>query len=188
MRSRLVPLLAVLALLLGACGGGTDDPGQAGDEETTPPDAATETETSVTDEDTAMDEDAGTDAGAEGETTVAVASSDLGDILVDGEGMTLYVFIPDDQGTPTCTDDCAETWPPFEGPASADEGVDEGLLGTADHPDGTTMATYNDWPLYHFAPDEQPGDTQGQGVGDNWFVIGPDGEPVRDSADAVSGY
>lgn len=182
MRSRLVPLLAALALLVGACGGGTDDPGQAGDEETTPPDTAMETETTVTDEDT------GTDAGMEGETTVAVASSDLGDILADGEGMTLYVFIPDDQGTPTCTDDCAETWPLFEGPATAGEGADDALLGTAEHPDGTTMATYNDWPLYYFAPDEQPGDTQGQGVGDNWFVVGPDGEPIRDSADAVSGY
>lgn len=181
MRSRLVPLLAALALLVGACGGGTDDPGQAGDEETTPPETATETETTATEEDTA------TDAGMEGETTVAVASSDLGDVLVDGEGMTLYVFIPDDQGTPTCTDDCAETWPPFEGPATAGEGADDALLGTAEHPGGTTMGTYNDWPLYHFAPDEQPGDTKGQGVGDNWFVIGPDGEPIRDSA-AASGY
>ncbi len=182
MRSRFVLLLSVLALVLAACGGGTDT-GEVGDDDTGPVETAMDTE-SPADEDTATETETGM---AEGEATVAVASSDLGDILVDGEGMTLYLFIPDDQGTPTCTEGCAETWPLFEGPATAGDGVDDGLLGTADHPSGTTMATYNDWPLYYFAPDEQPGDTNGQGVGDNWFVVSPDGEPVRDGGNAA-GY
>jgi predicted lipoprotein with Yx(FWY)xxD motif len=37
----------------------------------------------------------------------------------------------------------------------------------------------NGWPLYFFANDAAPGDTNGQGVGDNWFVVGTDGEPIQ---------
>lgn len=116
--------------------------------------------------------------------TVAVASSDLGDIVVDGEGRTLYMFAPDEGGEPTCTDACAETWPVVEGPATAGEGADEGLLGTAGHPSGVTQVTYGGWPLYRFANDAAPGDVNGQGVNDVWFVVGPDGEPIRDAAAA----
>lgn len=126
----------------------------------------------------------GTDNGGTDTTagaTVAVATSDLGDILVDGEGRTLYMFVPDDQGDPTCTDDCAEAWPPFAGPATAGGGADGALLATATHPSGTTQVTYGGWPLYHFASDQAPGDTNGQGVNDVWFVLGPDGEPIRDA-------
>lgn len=186
MRSRLVLLLSVLALFAAACGGGTDT-GQTGDDETGPAETAMETETDPG-EDDATETDTATEA-MDGEATVAVASSDLGDILVDGEGMTLYLFLPDEEGTPTCTDACVDNWPPFEGPATAGEGADDSLLGTVDHPNGTTMATYNGWPLYHFTPDEQPGDTNGQGVGDKWYVVSPAGEPIQDSGgSANTGY
>jgi predicted lipoprotein with Yx(FWY)xxD motif len=40
------------------------------------------------------------------------------------------------------------------------------------------MITYNNWPLYHFAGDSAPGDTNGQGLNDVWFVVGADGEPI----------
>ncbi len=35
-----------------------------------------------------------------------MATGDLGTFLVDGEGMTLYLFTPDDQGPSTCEGDC----------------------------------------------------------------------------------
>jgi predicted lipoprotein with Yx(FWY)xxD motif len=118
-------------------------------------------------------------APAESASTVATADTDLGTILVDDEGITLYLFMPDAQGASTCVDTCAATWPALAGPATAGDGVDEGLLGTADRPDdGSTQATYNGWPLYHFANDTAPGDTNGQGIGNVWFVVAADGNPV----------
>ncbi len=117
---------------------------------------------------------------AENASTVATADTDLGTILVDDEGNTLYLFMPDAQGASTCVDACAATWPALAGPAAAGDGVDDGLLGTADRPDdGSSQATYNGWPLYHFASDAAPGDTNGQGVGDVWFVVDADGNPVN---------
>lgn len=116
----------------------------------------------------------------EAEGGLAVAQSGLGEILVDGDGNTLYMFTPDDQGDSTCYGECADTWPPVSGDlASAGEGIDAALVGTVERDDGSTQATYNGWPLYYFAPDSAPGDTQGQGVGGVWFVLGPDGEPIR---------
>lgn len=179
-RRLLLALLTTLALALTACAGdetGTDDGGT----DTT---AGEDADDAAADDDPTED-DAGDD-GAMADATVAVATSDLGEILVDGEGRTLYMFVPDDQGDPTCTDDCAATWPPFEGPATAGDGADGGLLATATHPSGMTQVTYDGWPLYYFANDQAAGDTNGQGLNDVWFVLGPDGEPIRD-ANAASG-
>lgn len=120
-------------------------------------------------------EDGGEDQSAAAITT---ANSDLGQILVGPDGMTLYVFLPDEQSESTCYDACAATWPPLEGQLEAGAGVDESLLGTSERTDGTSQATYNGWPLYHYVSDSEPGDVTGQGVGDNWFVVDPAGEVV----------
>lgn len=121
----------------------------------------------------------GTGAEPMGDATVMVAETDLGEILVDGEGRTLYLFTPDEQGPSTCTADCLANWPSLTGPAAAGEGVDESLLGTAARPDdGSEQVTYNGWPLYYFAADPNPGDINGQGVGDIWFVVDAAGEAV----------
>jgi predicted lipoprotein with Yx(FWY)xxD motif len=118
-------------------------------------------------------------APAAGDATVMTADSELGTILVDGEGRTLYVFTPDAQGPSTCEADCLAAWPALAGPAAAGEGADAALLGTATRADdGTEQVTYNGWPLYYFAQDAAAGDVNGQGVGDVWFVLDPAGEPV----------
>lgn len=116
------------------------------------------------------------------EATVAVAESDHGEILVDAEGMTLYVFLRDTAGQSNCTDACAQTWPPLTVDADpvAGDDVNEGLLDTIERADGDMQVTYNDRPLYNYAQDDEAGDTNGQGVGGNWYVVGPDGEPIRD--------
>ena len=116
--------------------------------------------------------------------TVATAEHEPGEVLVDGDGMTLYLFDSDPEGESVCTDGCAETWPPLLGAPMAGSGVDAGLLGTIERPDGTTQATYAGHPLYHYAPDEAPGDVTGQGVGEVWWVLAPDGSAIRGDAPA----
>lgn len=167
--SRPIPLAAVTLGLFGlgglaACG---DD-----DDSTTNTSAADTTEAAET---TTSTEAA---APAEGASTVATADADLGTILVDGDGMTLYLFMPDAQGASTCLDSCATTWPPLAGPATAGDGVDQALISTADRPDGAAQATYNGWPLYHFASDAAAGDTNGQGVGNIWYVVDASGNAI----------
>lgn len=114
--------------------------------------------------------------------SLAVTSTSAGDVITDANGATLYMFDPDEGGTPTCSDSCAINWPPLivdEAP-SAGAGADAALIGTAERADGTTQATYGGWPLYYFVQDAAAGDVNGQGVGGNWWVVGPDGQPIRD--------
>lgn len=170
-----------LALVLVACGDDAEEPADTTDTTDQTEEPAEEPEDPAEEpEDPADDTAAGT--------TVAVGSTGVGEVLVDGEGRTLYLFEPDEQGASTCYDDCASNWPPLlaEGGAQAGEGADEALLGTSERRDGTTQVTYNDWPLYHFAGDEAAGDANGQGLNDVWWVVGPDGEPMRDGEDVGS--
>jgi predicted lipoprotein with Yx(FWY)xxD motif len=112
--------------------------------------------------------------------SVAVGTTSLGDVLVDGEGRTLYVFTADTADTSTCTGACLQAWPRYTPTAViAGDGVDEALLGTITV-DGEQQATIDHRPLYHFASDSAPGDVKGQGVGGNWFVVSPEGTPVED--------
>lgn len=113
---------------------------------------------------------------------VTVASTSLGEVLADAEGMTLYMFDPDEQGASTCYDQCATSWPPLvvEGEPAAGEGADAALLGTVERDDGSVQVTYDGWPLYYFAQDAAAGDVKGQGVNDVWWVLGAGGEPIRD--------
>ena len=116
------------------------------------------------------------------EATVLVADSDLGQILTAASGMTVYLFMPDAQGSPTCTDSCAQAWPPLTvddaGQVTGGDGVDASLLGTVEHPGEGTQVTYNGWPLYQFAADSAPGDTNGQGQGGVWYVLDPTGDAI----------
>jgi predicted lipoprotein with Yx(FWY)xxD motif len=57
-------------------------------------------------------------------------------------------------------------------------GVDPALVGTTPLPDGRMIVTYNEMPLYYWINDTQAGDTTGQGVGDVWYVVSPQGEVI----------
>jgi predicted lipoprotein with Yx(FWY)xxD motif len=65
-----------------------------------------------------------------------------------------------------------------QGAPAAGEGVDAALLGTITRDDGAMQVTYNGWPLYYFADDTAPGDANGQGLGDVWFLVSPTGEAI----------
>lgn len=132
-------------------------------------------------------DDGETDGGTEpqpeetADATVAVEDSDLGQIVVDADGKTLYVFLADEGSDSTCYDDCEAAWPPLtvDGDPAAGEGIDASLLGTTEREDGSTQVTLDGHPLYYFASDETADDTNGQGVGDVWFVVSPDGEAIQ---------
>ena len=169
--------LAALALFaLGtatsACGDSDDNSSAA----TTPPASAAATNAPTA-----------TAAPAADEATVMTAESDLGTILVDGSGKTLYMFMPDNQGASTCTGGCLDAWPALVGPAIAGEGADASLFGTAARPDdGAEQVTYNGWPLYYFAQDAAPGDINGQGASDVWYVMNPTGAPIGATANLTN--
>lgn len=183
-RARRRGVLAVLAaaslLLVGACGdddGGGDDDGASG------------TTVTTTDEGGDVDDLYGDDTTASttaGSAAIETAMTDLGEVLVS-DGMTLYVFTEDTDGVSTCYEGCATTWPPLLAPAEGEVEVggdlDAGLFDTSVRDDGTSQVTVDGQPLYFYAPDEEPGDVTGQGVGGVWFVVGPDGALIEDSAE-----
>jgi predicted lipoprotein with Yx(FWY)xxD motif len=144
-----------LALLFAACG--DDD------------DAATDTT-----------EEAAEQPAAAADTAVAVSSTSLGDVLVDAEGYTLYVFDNDEPNTSNCTGDCADNWPAavVDAEFAVDDSLDDSIFSTIDGPAGTQL-TVNQLPLYTFAADAAPGDVNGQGVGGVWWAVGPDGNAIQ---------
>lgn len=108
--------------------------------------------------------------------TVAIREDpDLGQILVDPVGWTLYSFTQDPPGASACDDACAVTWPPLlaEGEVTPPPSL-FGFLGLTTRLDGSQQVTYNDMPLYYSAGDVQPGDASGHGVGHVWFTVNPD--------------
>jgi len=104
----------------------------------------------------------------------------FGPILVDGKGMTLYMFTVDEPDKSNCDADCLEAWPPLltQGKPTLGPGIDASLVGSASLADGTSIVTYNHMPLYYWFKDTKAGETTGQGVGDVWYVVSPDGQPV----------
>ncbi len=95
--------------------------------------------------------------------------------------MTLYLYTRDMRNVSNCSDGCAEAWPPVltVENAIAGEGLDGERLSTFQREDGSKHVTYNGKPLYYFANDSSPGDTAGQDRGDVWYLVSPDGGPIK---------
>jgi predicted lipoprotein with Yx(FWY)xxD motif len=176
-----VALLAV-ASLLAACG--DDDREAATGAPTTGPSVASTTAPSATAPNTTAADPTTTDANSASTTagparpaTVSTADTDLGRVLVDANGFTLYGLVSDTGGEPTCVGGCAEAWPPatVDGDVVAAAGLDPSLFSVVDHPEAGPQLAVLGQPLYRFAGDTAPGDTSGQGVADVWFAAGADG-------------
>lgn len=131
---------------------------------------------------TAMETDSPTTTDGAAATVRARTHADLGEILVGPEGLTLYMFDQDTRGAgaSSCYESCADAWPPLTVEAEPTAGGDVTAdLGTFEREDGTEQVTANGWPLYYFTSDESPGDAKGQGVNDVWWVLDPEGVPVK---------
>jgi predicted lipoprotein with Yx(FWY)xxD motif len=120
---------------------------------------------------------------ASGGTKVAVASSKLGRILVDGRGHTLYLFARDRNGKSACSASCAAYWPPLiaAGKPRAVAGAKASLLGTTRRADGRLQVTYRHHPLYTYVADAAKGQTRGQGLdlsGGEWWAVSPAGNKI----------
>ena len=119
---------------------------------------------------------------ATGPTTVKLASSELGQILVDSKGMTLYVDEKDKPGKPNCTDACLGVWPPLAAPATPTfgTGLDPSKFTTVTASDGTKQLAVDGFPLYLWTNDKKPGDTTGQDV-NGFYVVGKDYKKVENA-------
>lgn len=108
--------------------------------------------------------------------TVSIrTSAELGQFLVDAQGMTLYYYKQDAPGTGVsgCVGPCLQRWPPFMSETVvAPAGLNQGDFSTISRPEGKQV-TYKGQPLYYYYLDEEPGDTNGQNIQQIWFVVKP---------------
>jgi predicted lipoprotein with Yx(FWY)xxD motif len=161
-RSRVTALLSlvVFALVVAGCGGSSSSS------------TSTASETS---------------ASSGGGTVSAAEISGLGTVLVNSEGMTVYMFAKDQGTTSSCYGSCEQGWPPVlaEGKPTAGEGAMSSQLGTTERKDGTMQVTYAGHPLYTFVEDKAPGEATGNestAFGGKWSVMDEAGEAVAGTA------
>lgn len=115
---------------------------------------------------------------------VKVGMVKQGKALVDAQGKSLYYWLKDKGTASACFDACAAAWPPLltTGPPKAVGPAKQKLLGTTKRKDGKTQVTYKGHPVYYFAGDSAPGDTQGQeskGFGAEWYLMKPNGQKLE---------
>jgi predicted lipoprotein with Yx(FWY)xxD motif len=167
-------VVALAALVIAGCGGGDSSSSESG---------------------------GGGYGGGGGETTGASSKSEggsggaavvslgtvpqLGMVLVDSNGMTLYDFHKDKGTTSSCYGACAQAWPPLTtaGEPQVGNGASASKLGTTERNDGTTQVTYAGHPLYLFVEDQKPGEANGNDVsafGAEWYALTASGAEPED--------
>ncbi|HEU0075994.1 MAG TPA: hypothetical protein VFS30_18515 [Dehalococcoidia bacterium] len=164
-RILLVVFTAAALVTAIACSGDDDDAPPTAAPAATAAESPTETTAAPTPADDAVEPLA-----------VSIEEGDLGTYLAGPDGKALYVFTRDGANTSNCIDDCLATWPPLlltEGQSvEADAGA-TGAFDSIETPAGQ-LVTYNGAPLYYFAADAAPGDTNGHLVGNVWFLARPE--------------
>ena len=170
---RIFAVAALAAMALAACSS-SSKPSSSG---TTPSTAApTVTTTAPTPTTTA--------GGTAAKATVSIADSKFGKILVDSNGMTVYVDENDKPGAPACTGACLQAWPPVPAPETftPGAGVTAAKYGDVTLSDGTKQLTVNGSPLYTWMGDKKPGDATGQDV-NGFYVVQASGEKYDPGAE-----
>jgi predicted lipoprotein with Yx(FWY)xxD motif len=116
--------------------------------------------------------------------TVSVARTNLGKVVADAHGRTLYLFEKDTRGHSACSGACAAYWPPMltKGKPVAGGGAKQALLGTIKRANGTRQVTYAGHPLYRYILDTKRGQTSGEGstlFGAGWDALTPGGKKIE---------
>ncbi len=118
----------------------------------------------------------------------------LGTVLVNGQGRTLYTFVPDKANKVTCTGSCAVVWPPLKIGAgqkpSVSGGVKASMVSSLPDPAGGRVVTYNGWPLYLYQVDQIAGTDHGQALnssGGLWYAILPSGTQITKQVKQTTG-
>jgi plastocyanin len=122
--------------------------------------------------------------------TAALVKTSSAKLLVNTQGMTLYVYSLDKSGKSVCTGKCAAFWPPALVPKGMTvpatmPGI-TGKFGVAMRTGGERQLTFDGAPLYTFAKDKKAGDINGQGVASIWWAVVARASPS--STSSSSGY
>jgi predicted lipoprotein with Yx(FWY)xxD motif len=159
--------LATLAVAVAGCGGGSSGSSNASNSDSKPTSA--------------------------GPVIISIASSGVGDILIDSHNRALYLFKKDAGPKSTCFGPCAQNWPPVRATSkpTAGGGANASLIGTIKRSDGAPQVIYNGHPLYLYVGDNAPGAINGQGLtafGATWYVVSPQGNEVTGKLPAAPSH
>ena len=160
-----VSAVAVVGLAASGCGSSSTDTGTSGG-------GSTSTTTTVAT--TSGSSPAGT-AVAGGTVDLVVVSTPYGDAIGTDDGLVLYTWEQEADGTIACVDaECVEKWPPLLADEIGDVGdLDPLRVTLVERPDGSDQIAIDGRPLYHMAVDE-PGEATCQGA-EGWWILNPDG-------------
>jgi predicted lipoprotein with Yx(FWY)xxD motif len=123
--------------------------------------------------------------------TIQIAATQLGNILVDKNGMALYYFARDTpaNGTSSCNSGCAAIWPAFNvSTISVSPPLSLTDFSTLTRDDGTQQVAFWGWPLYYYQNDKKPGDVNGEGFLKIWYVVKPDYSVMVEQKDPLGSY
>jgi predicted lipoprotein with Yx(FWY)xxD motif len=130
--------------------------------------------------------DAAVDAHAERGARLQLRHTTLGEILVNGRGLTVYAFTRDSRNHDRCAaiSGCTGVWPLVTtgGKPRLGVGVRRSLVGTIRLAGGTRQVTYGGHPLYTYIADGGPGDTSYVGVsefGGRWLALTAAGHTIK---------
>jgi predicted lipoprotein with Yx(FWY)xxD motif len=123
-------------------------------------------------------------------TVIEAHAGSAGSFLTNGSGRAVYLWAADSMNKSACSGACAGAWPPVTamGQLTAAGGAKAAELGTITRSDGTKQVTYDGHPLYYYAGDSGPGQTNGQGsdsFGAKWWLVAPAGTKIT-AADAAA--
>jgi predicted lipoprotein with Yx(FWY)xxD motif len=123
-----------------------------------------------------------------GSGTITTVKTNLGEVLADSRGRTLYMLVADKNGKSSCSTSCLAVWPAATGTPKAGKGV-TAKLGTTNKMGGGKIITADGHPLYTYTGDTGRAQTHGQGInnfGGLWWVLSPAGKPITKHAGSAS--